>query len=192
MNFVMYCAGVSLLVLVVYIVVRGQGFSFDVGKEGVKLATVKSALSPKAVEVDKDTEQRSKDLGEKFEAAMRPVAPEPTEVKKPAKAKAKRAGSATEEDVADPPPPGASAIPFNGTWTGNGSTYVLQQQGAHVAFQELTNGLVTSAGGGTATGNRAEVDAMNVAGLTIPIQLSIEGTKLVLSAFGATYVLERN
>jgi hypothetical protein len=160
LTFLLYCAGLSLLVLVGYVVTRDDGFKFTAGKEGVGLETIKTPLNQNAVPVDPATQaERSKELDETFQEATRS-------------------------------PSTAQRGPFNGRWAGNGSTYLVEQHGSDVALQELTNGIVTSVAQGTAVENQATLAAVNITGLTFPVTITLQGKRASLSAVGNTFMLD--
>ncbi|HTV19812.1 MAG TPA: hypothetical protein VMG12_14100 [Polyangiaceae bacterium] len=160
LTFLLYCAGLSLLALVGYVVTHGEGFKFTAGTEGVGLESVKTPLNQSTVSVDSSTQAvRSKELDEQFQEATRT-------------------------------PAVAQTGPFNGRWMGNGSTYLVEQHGADVALQELTNGIVTSVAQGTAVQNQATLTAVNIIGLSFPIVITLQGKQALLSAFGNTFTLD--
>ncbi len=195
MSFLLYCAGISLVLLVGYVIFSGKGFHFSANGEGVAF---RSALNQGGEETNSaKREEKSAEFQEKFEQIKRvansenadaiseePVAPTPKRSKKNV-----AAPIPNEEDGFAPEP--EEAVLFNGRWTGNGSYYVLEQHGSVVALMEMTNGIVTSYAQGTADGQQAQLMATNISGLTFPVQIVFEGHRLKLTANGSQFYLDR-
>jgi hypothetical protein len=129
MTFLMYCAGLTLVLLAVSLVISGKPFAFSVDGDKV---TLHGGLTPQGIPEEK-AKEKSSELQQKFDAA-------------------KSASLAALESNS------AGAALFNGTWEGAGATYILVQDGSNVFLSEITNGITTAFGTGVANGNRAELN----------------------------------
>jgi hypothetical protein len=147
-TFMMYCAGLTLVLLAASLVISGKPFSFSV--EGDKV-TLHGGLIPQGVNEEK-AKEKSAELQQQFET--RPVS---------------MAGESTPET----PAPATASAPFNGMWEGNGSTYVLIQEGSTVILSETTDGITSAYGIGTANGSMAQLNVETLAG-TFSIELTVE------------------
>lgn len=170
-TFVMYCGGLSLLVLTVYVTISGKDFNFT-AKE-VSLSTIKTGLAPQGIATEA-VQQQSAQLKEKFDKASSEVA------------SAKTADAAQNPDAPDVP----VSAPFNGTYEGSGSTYVLEQSGMKVVLAEMTNGTVTAYGEGIASGNTATL-TVQTALMPLSVQLVIENERQIKLIGPQTYMIER-
>lgn len=189
-SFLLYCAGISLIFLVGYVIFSGKGFDFSATEKGIAF---RSALNQAGTAVTNEKQQeKSAQFQEKFEnikrvAAETPIHEAPVDVDPP---KPKRNTSITSPDPDTRTNPANLRHGFNGRWTGNGSIYVLEQQGSIVALMEMTNGIVTSYAQGTASGDQANLIAGNVSGMTFPVQIQSEGRRLKLIAMGNEFYLD--
>lgn len=146
MTFVLYCAGASLLLLVISLVISGKPFSFSV--EGDKVV-LHGGLIPGGTVPEEKAKEKSAELQKEFVAAK----------------------SASLEALE---PASAGMAPFNGTWEGGGSTYELVQNGTAIFLSESTNGITTAFGIGEANGSRAQLYVEAVDGSTITFELVAE------------------
>ena len=127
-TFMMYCAGVTLILLSASLVISGKPFSFSV--EGDKV-TLHGGLIPQGVPEEKAKENSAK-LQQEFIQAK-----------------------STSAEM--PQPVATTSAPFNGTWVGGGATYELVQYGNTVLLSEITNGITTAFGAGEADGTYAQL-----------------------------------
>jgi hypothetical protein len=194
-SFLLYCAGISLVLLVGYVIFSGKGFDFSASDKGVAF---KSALNQGAASHDPvEQTEKSIELKEKFERIARSVPPKKIPVD--------QVNAALDEDKVPEPVNVDSRIPtqtqpakiapvrqnaFNGSWAGNGSIYIFEQNGPTVALIEMTNGITTSFAQGTVNGTHASLMAANVSGLTFPIELEMTGNRIKITAMGSEFFLD--
>jgi hypothetical protein len=165
-TFMMYCAGLTLVLLSASLVISGKPFSFSV--EGDKV-TLHGGLIPQGVSEEK-AKEKSAELQQQFEA--RPV-------------------SMGSESAPETPAPATASAPFNGMWEGNGSTYVLIQEESAVVLSETTDGITTAYGIGTANGSMAQLNVETLAG-TFLVELTAENeTEITVNAPGTRYSLRK-
>jgi hypothetical protein len=174
-TFVLYCAGLSLVLLVIYVISSGKLFEFSANENGV---VFKSALNHGTVSAD-TANKRSEELKAKLDQAS--IA-QPTQVS-PAP------GSTALEAQASSP---SNAASFTGTWTGGGSTYIIKQNGADITLAEWTNDVLTSYGNGTVSGGVATLSVNNIIGLTLSVELTIANGRIAMSSGGQTIYLEKS
>lgn len=181
-TFVMYCAGVSLLLLVTYVITSGKLFEFSANESGVAF---KSVLSNGNVPAD-SVASRSKELQAKFaqaSLAQQEATPPAMEVRERSISPTLSSRAATMVSAPQL---------FAGTWTGQGSTYKITQTGQNIALEEWTNQILTSYGTGTVSGERATLTVNNIVGLTLQVELTIANGKLEVSSSGQTFQLDRS
>jgi hypothetical protein len=192
--FLMYCAGISLVLLVGYVIFSGKGFDFSANDKGVAF---KSALNQGGVSGNPEVRaEKSNEIKERFEQASHAVPAEiqdeetsqspapPTPVRK------RHAAATMPKPEETPTLKKEVTNPFNGSWTGNGSVYVFEQNGSTVALLETTNGISTSFAQGTANGAHASLMAANISGLTFPVEVYWDGSRIKLTAMGTEFFLD--
>jgi hypothetical protein len=163
MTFVMYCAGVTMVLLAVSLVISGKPFAFSVEDSKV---TLHGGLMPQGVPEEK-AKEKSTELQQQF-----------TEAK-----------LSTPEAVHIAP---TEVAPFNGTWEGAGSLYELVQDGAAVILSETTDGITSAYGVGQANGNHAHLNIQTAIG-TFPAELVAESqTQIKMTVSGQSYYITRN
>ena len=177
LTFVLYCAGFSLVLLVVYVITSGKLFEFSANEGGV---VFKSALNQGTVSVD-SANSRSKELKAKFEEASMAQGTAPVQ------SAPSTQNPAPQQVVATAP----NVTSFAGTWTGEGSTYVIQQNGLNITLSEWTNQVLTSYGTGTVTGDVATLSVNNIIGLTFSIDLRKVKGQLEINTMGQTIYLDK-
>lgn len=195
-SFLLYCAGLSLVLLVGYVIFSGKGFDFSANDKGVAF---RSALNQGGEATNPaQREEKSAEFQEKFEEVKRAAASTPAEAEMTSDEVATPTPKRKKQNVAAASPADESLVPqpdngnyFNGRWTGNGSFYVLEQNGTVVALMEMTNGIVTSYAQGTATGRHAQLMATNISGITFPVQIEFDGQRIKLTAMGNQFYLDR-
>lgn len=185
MTFLLYCAGLSLLGLVGYVIVSGKQFNFTAGEKGIEF---KTALNREGVPSDPVVRSaKSEEIREKFAAAAAILSEPPAS---PIHSESKvRHTRAVEDNYAPEAKP--EVTNFNGTWVGNGSSYGFQQNGTNLALIETTNGVATSYAQGTINGKSATMTAVNISGLTFPITVEMKAHRLYLTAMGNSFALDR-
>ncbi len=162
MTFVMYCAGVTMLLLAVSLLISGKPFAFSVEDNKV---TLHGGLIPQGVPEAK-AQEKSVDLQQQFVEAK----------------------SSTPESAEHA---SAETAPFNGTWEGAGSVYELVQDGEAVILSETTQGITSAYGVGQANGNRAQLDIQTAIG-TFPAELVAESqTQIKMTVSGQSYYIRR-
>jgi hypothetical protein len=172
MTFVMYCAGISLVLLTIYVITSKKDFEIDA--KNAKLSTIKAGLIPQGVSSEA-AEEKSSDLKEKFDQAKSQVV---TASNGPTNGE----GNGSNKD--------RQAAQFTGVWEGNGSTYELLQVGQEIILSERTNGIVTAYGEGTVSGEMASL-TVQTALLPVNIQLTFENSNQVRVTGPGTFVITR-
>jgi len=169
MTFVMYCGGVSLLLLTVYIIISKKDFNLDAQKG--TLSTINAGTS--APVNGQEAEQKKEQLKQQFDQAKTQTA-------------SMESGIAGE---------GAnSADSFNGMWSiaGSGSSYTIEQNGSTIVLAEMTNGEISAFGSGTVNGIHAALTIQAVESLPYQIQLTLEGSQIkLLAPTGETYYMTK-
>ena len=202
--FLMYCGGISLILLVGYVIFSGKGFDFSANEKGIAF---KSALNQGAASNDPEVRaEKSKELQEKFAKVAQNASSEISDNTDPIEPNRDFASEDLGLEANPSPTPVRNVAhpvraqrplasrppinPFNGSWTGNGSTYVFEQNGSTVALMETTNGIATSFAQGTANGSHATLMAANISGLTFPVEVHWDGARIKLTAMGTEFFLD--
>lgn len=162
MTFVMYCAGITMVLLAVSLIISGKPFAFSVEDNKV---TLHGGLVPQGVPEEK-AKEKSTELEQQF-----------TEAK-----------LTTPESVELAP---SEMAPFNGMWEGAGSIYELLQDGTTVLLSETTDGITSAYGVGQANGNQAHLNIQTAIG-TFPAELVAENqTQIKMTVSGQSYYITR-